>query len=191
MTPSDACSVCSADHAGWLTTPVRRLITDPRRILKGLVGPGDAVADLGCGPGYFTLPLAEEVGAGGQVIAVDLQVAMLDKVRERAARNGLLERIRVQECGPGSLGLSEAPPLDFVLAFWMVHEVPDAAHLMAEVCAALRPGGRFLLVEPRGHVGGAAWNGTIEAAEAAGMALVERRRVAISRAALFERPAAS
>ena len=189
MSSADASSVCSAEHAGWLSTPVRRLVTDPRRILRGLVSGGDRVADLGCGPGYFTLPLAEAVGGSGQVIAVDLQAAMLDKVRERAARSGLLERIELQRCSPASLGLSEAAPLDFVLAFWMVHEVPDAAHLMAEVCAALRPGGRLLVVEPRGHVGEAAWGRTVQAAEAAGLSVVERRRVAISRAALFERPA--
>ena len=188
MSPSDACSVCSAEHAGWLSTPIRRLITDPRRVLKGLAGPGDIVADLGCGPGFFTLPLAEAVGDGGRVIAVDLQPAMLDKVRERAARSGLPERIRLQQCSADSLGLGEAE-VDFALAFWMVHEAPDAGHFMVEVRAALRPGGRFLVAEPKGHVGEAAWSRTIKAAEAAGMAVVERRRVAFSRAALFERSA--
>ena len=63
MSPSSEPYVCSADHAGWLSTPVRRLITDPRRMLKGLAGPGDVVMDVGCGPGFFTLPLAEAVGA--------------------------------------------------------------------------------------------------------------------------------
>jgi ubiquinone/menaquinone biosynthesis C-methylase UbiE len=188
MSSSDACSVCSAEHAGWLSTPVRRLVTDPRRILRGLVAPGDTVADLGCGPGFFTLPLAETVGDDGRVIAVDLQAAMLDKVRERAARRGLLERIQLQQCDTASLGLGEAGALDFVLAFWMVHEVPDTAHMMEEVCASLRPGGRFLVVEPKGHVGEAAWTRTIQAAEAVGMTVAGPRRVAFSRAALLERP---
>jgi ubiquinone/menaquinone biosynthesis C-methylase UbiE len=189
MSPSDACSVCSADHAGWLSTPVRRLTTDPRRILKGLAGPGDVVMDLGCGPGFFTLPLAEAVGDGGRVIAVDLQAAMLAKVRERAARRGLLERIRPHQCAAGSLGLSEVDTIDFALAFWMVHEVPNAAHLMAEVRAALRPGGRFLVAEPKRHVGEAAWSRSVQTGTAAGLTVVELRRVAFSRAALFERPA--
>jgi ubiquinone/menaquinone biosynthesis C-methylase UbiE len=188
MSPSDACSVCSADHAGWLSTPVRRLITDPRRILKGLAGPGDVVMDLGCGPGFFTLPLAEAVGDGGRIIAVDLQAAMLDKVRERAARSGLLERIRPHQCDVGSLGLTENGVVDFALAFWMVHEAPDVAHLMKEVRAALRPRGRLLVVEPKGPVSEAAWSQTVQTATSAGLTVVERRRVAFSRAALFERP---
>ena len=158
-------------------------------MLKGLAGPGDAVADIGCGPGFFTLPLAESVGDDGSVIAVDLQAAMLEKVRERAEKRGLMSRIRLHQCGPDSLGLADAGPLDFALAFWMIHEVPGRAGLLAEVHGALRPGGRLLAVEPRGHVGPAAWAGTLEDAAAAGFAVVARPRVAFSRAALLERPA--
>jgi ubiquinone/menaquinone biosynthesis C-methylase UbiE len=181
--------VCPAERAGWLSTPLRRLLTDPRRILRGLVDQGDRVADLGCGPGFFTLPLAEAVGDRGEVVAVDLQAAMLQKVRERASRRGLLDRIRLVECGAESLGLNEARPLDLALAFWMVHEVPDAAVFFREVSAALRHGGRLLLVEPRGHVGDAEWKETLAAARAASLDVVEPRRVALSRAVLLEKAA--
>jgi ubiquinone/menaquinone biosynthesis C-methylase UbiE len=190
MSPPSEPYVCSADHAGWLSTPVRRLVTDPRRMLKGLAGPGDAVADIGCGPGFFTLPLAEVVGDAGNVIAVDLQAAMLDKVRARAEKAGLLRRIRLHQCGPDSLGLADAGPLDFVLAFWMIHEVPSRALMLGEVFDVLRPGGRLLAVEPRGHVGPADWAGTLDDAVVAGFAALARPRVAFSRAALLERPAA-
>jgi ubiquinone/menaquinone biosynthesis C-methylase UbiE len=189
MSAGDPCAVCPAEHAGWLTTPLRRVVTDPRRILGGLVAPGDTVIDLGCGPGFFTLPLAEMVGEGSSVIAIDVQDAMLDKLRERADKRGLLGRIRPHRCGEGSLELG-AEGADFALAFWMVHEVPDAGRFFAEVRMALRPGGRLLLVEPRGHVGQAAWEGTLEAAAAVGFAPVGRRRVAFSRTALLERSTA-
>jgi ubiquinone/menaquinone biosynthesis C-methylase UbiE len=189
MSPAAEPYVCSAEHAGWLSTPVRRLITDPRRVLRGLVGPGDAVTDLGCGPGFFTLPLAEAVGEHGSVVAVDLQAAMLSKVRARAEKRGLIRRIRLQHCAPDSLGLADADPLDFALAFWMVHEVPDRARLLAEVHGALRPGGRLLVVEPRVHVSTADWVATLEDATSAGYTVVTRPRIAISRAALLEKPA--
>jgi ubiquinone/menaquinone biosynthesis C-methylase UbiE len=181
--------VCSADHAGWLSTPVRRLVTNPRRILRGLVRPGDHVADLGCGPGFFTLPLAEMVGADGSVAAVDLQPAMLDLVRADADARGLSGRIRLLECGTDALGLEQVAPLDLALAFWMIHEVPDAGALFAEVFGALRPGGRLLVAEPWGHVGGAAWSTTLDTAAGAGFTAVRRPRIAFSRAALLERPA--
>jgi len=193
MSPAAVPYVCEAKHAGWLATPARRLITDPSRMLRGLVGPGDVVMDVGCGPGFFTLPLAEAVGDGGSVIAVDLQSAMLEKVGRRAGKSGLATRIRLHQCGPDSLGLEDVEgvgPLDFVLAFWMIHEVPGRARLLAEVFRALRPGGRLLAVEPRVHVGSDEWTGTLDDAVAAGFVVVARPRVAISRAALLERPAA-
>lgn len=64
----------------------RRLITDPRRILRGLLKPGDTVLDLGCGPGFFTLPMAEMVGGGGRVAAADVQPDILTKMVTPATR---------------------------------------------------------------------------------------------------------
>ena len=179
-------SVCPAEDARWLSTPLRRLITNPRRILGDLVGPGDTAVDLGCGPGFFTLPLAEMVGEEGRVIAVDLQEAMLDKVRIAAERKGLTSRVRLQRCGAGRLGL-DGECADFALAFWMVHEVPDQWRFFDETHALLRSGARLLLVEPRGHVVKAAFARTLEAAEAAGLRAVARPRITVSRAALLER----
>jgi ubiquinone/menaquinone biosynthesis C-methylase UbiE len=178
--------VCPAEHSGWLSTPVRRLVTDPKRILRGLVGPGDTAVDLGCGPGFFTLPLAEMVGDGGSVIAVDLQAAMLEKVNARAERRGLAARIRLHQCPADSLGLG-GECADFALAFYVVHEVPSAERFLHEVHGVLKDGGRLLLVEPRGHVGNEAFARTVELAVAAGLTPLARPRVAFSRAALLER----
>ena len=49
--------------------------------------------DLGCGPGVFTLPMAEITGSSGKVIAVDVQEKMLEKVKKKAISAGLCERI--------------------------------------------------------------------------------------------------
>jgi ubiquinone/menaquinone biosynthesis C-methylase UbiE len=144
--------VCSAAHAGWLVTPLRRLLHDPRRILVGLIAPGAIAIDFGCGPGFFTLPMADMVGPDGLVVAVDLQGAMLDRVRLRAERAGLASRIRLQRCRTDTVG--ELPAADFALAFFMVHEVPDVERFLGELIGALKVGGRFLLVEPRGHASG-------------------------------------
>ncbi len=86
--------VCPARHAWFLTTPLRRLITNPSGILRGLVHEGDTALDLGCGPGFFTLPLAQMVGDRGKVVAVDLQAEMLQRLKSRAERRGLSARIR-------------------------------------------------------------------------------------------------
>ena len=176
--------VCPAEHAGWLSTPLRRLVTDPRRILRGLVRPGDTVVDLGCGPGFFTLPLAEMAGETGRVVAVDLQAAMLERLSKRAARQGLLGRIDLHECPADTLGL--AAEADFVLAFWMVHEVPDSARFLAEVRGLLKPKARFLIVEPKGHVDAAAFARTTHITVGTGMTPLPPPRVAFSRTALLE-----
>jgi ubiquinone/menaquinone biosynthesis C-methylase UbiE len=178
--------VCPAEHSGWLTMPGRSLIMSPQRILRDLVHPGDTVVDLGCGPGFFTLPMAEMVGDGGSVIAVDLQAAMLARLGSRAERKGLAARVRAHQCAADTLSL-DGEQADFALAFWMVHEVPDAGRFLGEVHAVLRGGARLLLVEPRGHVNSEAFALTEAAAIGAGLRPVSRPHVAFSRAALLER----
>ncbi len=177
--------VCSADHAGFLVTPLRRLLHDPRRILAGLIAPGDTAVDYGCGPGFFTLPMAEMVGPDGLVVAVDLQAAMLERLRLRAERAGLAARIRLQQCSANAVG--ELPPADFALTFFMVHEVPDVSRFLGEVVAALKVGGRLLLVEPRGHVSAADFVATVASAGASGLRPLATPRVRGARTTLFER----
>jgi len=179
-------AVCPAESAGWLSTPLRRLITPPGRILGDLVRPGDTAVDLGCGPGFFTLPLAEMVGDEGAVIAVDLQQAMLDKLSRSAERKGLASRIRLHRCAAGTLGL-DGERADFALAFWMVHEVPDQWRFFRETHELLRSGARLLLVEPKGHVVKAAFAQTVAAAEAAGFRPGDRPRITFSHSVLLER----
>ena len=165
---------------------MRKWINDPRRILSGLVKPSDTVLDLGCGPGFFTLPLAEMVGDGGSVIAVDLQAKMLDKMQARAVAKGLAARITAHRCSTDSLGL-DGVQADFALAFWMVHEVPDKARFLAEVHAVLKDRARLLLVEPKGHVGKEAFARTVELAVTAGLNVVARPSVRFSRAVLLSK----
>jgi ubiquinone/menaquinone biosynthesis C-methylase UbiE len=165
--------------------PLRRLIQDPDRILAGLVQPGETALDLGCGMGYFSIPLARLVGPGGKVICVDLQEQMLAGVHGRAERAGVADRVRLHRVGTDGLGVDETA--DFALAFWMLHEVPDQAAFLAEVIAGLKPRGRLLVVEPRLHVSGAAFERSVAIAHGAGLLPVARPVVALSRAVLFSR----
>jgi ubiquinone/menaquinone biosynthesis C-methylase UbiE len=177
--------VCPAEHSGWLSTSLRKLVNNPWRILRGLVSEGDTAVDLGCGPGFFTLPLAQMVGETGRVIAVDVQEEMLAKLNARAERAHLASRIQLHHSGADSLGV--AGPADFALAFYMVHEVPDRERFFRETAGILRDGGRLLLVEPMGHVSKAQFRRTVEAAKEAGLTPIAEPRIAFSRATLFER----
>src|SRR5947208_11912182 len=76
--------------AGWLDRPERAKEEQPAKLLKALaLKPGDVVADIGAGSGYYTFRLAERVGPGGKVLAVDIQKEMLDLIRKRAAARKL------------------------------------------------------------------------------------------------------
>jgi len=177
--------VCPAEHAGWLSSSLRRLAQDPGRILRDMVKPGDTVVDLGCGPGFFTLPLADAVGETGRVIAVDLQQEMLDKLWARAERAGLVSRIHLHRCPADAIGLETRA--EFVLSFYMLHEVPDKKRFLEEVHGILKEGGRYLLVEPWGHVSAAEYRRSVDMAAAAGLRPVSEVRIAFSRATLFAR----
>ena len=163
--------------------PLRRLLHNPEKMLCEWIKPGQTVIDIGCGMGYFTLPMARLVGPAGRVIAVDLQDKMLQAVQRRAAKAGLAARIQFQPCQPDTLNLQVQA--DFILAFWMVHEVPDTRHFLQEVRAALKPDGRFLLVEPRLHVPAANFQRTLDLAGLVGLQLAASPAVKLSRAALL------
>jgi ubiquinone/menaquinone biosynthesis C-methylase UbiE len=164
---------------------LRPYIHNPDKILGPYLSPGMTVADIGCGRGFATLAMARLVGESGSVWAADLQPEMLAMTRERVEAAGLVQRVQFHTCESNRIGLSAK--LDFALAFWMAHEVPDLPAFLGEIQALLKPGGRFLMVEPRVHVGGTRFEEEVATAQAAGLAPIARPHVRISRAALFEK----
>jgi 2-polyprenyl-3-methyl-5-hydroxy-6-metoxy-1,4-benzoquinol methylase len=159
--------------------PLRRLVHDPNAILRGLVREGQTVVDVGCGAGYFSLALASMVGAGGKVIALDIQRQMLDRARSRAKRRGLDRMIEFRLCEPDGLGIDET--VDFVLTFWMVHEVSDQKAFLDEVRTSLKPSGLLLLVEPKVHVPAPRFEETVDLARTGGFEVVPGPKVWFSR----------
>jgi len=177
--------VCPASRASLLATGLRRLVQNPHKILHDVITSGQTVVDLGCGPGFFTLDMARLVGDEGRVFAVDLQQSMLDILARRARKAGLDSRIELHLCEPDRIGLAAA--VDFALAFYMVHEVPDPEAFLREVHDMLRPDGELLVVEPKFHVSSADWRKTVELAESVGFCLAARPRFALSWSAALKR----
>ena len=70
---NSACSsnVCPHKIAFVLDNPFRKLLQNPSKIVGEYIRQGDTVIDLGCGPGFFSIPMAGFVGENGKVIAVD------------------------------------------------------------------------------------------------------------------------
>jgi ubiquinone/menaquinone biosynthesis C-methylase UbiE len=162
--------------------PLRRLLHDPEVILEGLVEAGQTAVDVGCGLGYFSIALARMVGPDGKVQALDVQPQMIQRARRRAENRGLADGIDFRICDANRLGVEG--PVDFVLAFWVVHEVADARGLLMEVHSFLRPGGRLLIVEPRGHVSAARFSETVDLARKTGFETSPGPLVRFSRSVL-------
>lgn len=179
--------VCPWWLAFTLGNPLRRLLQDPDVILRGLVQPGQTVADIGCGPGFFSIPMARMVGPGGRVICIDLQCRMLDMVARKARRLGFSDRIVLHECGQASIDWSQ--PVDFALTFAIAHEVPDQVRFLREVASILRPGAKLLLAEPCLHVPRRDFDKTVVLAEHAGLKVVARPSIRFSQTVLLEKQA--
>jgi SAM-dependent methyltransferase len=170
----------------WLASPLRRITHDPGAILRPYVSEGMRVLEPGPGMGFLTLELARLVGPRGRVLAVDVQASMLESLRRRARRAGVVDRIELRLAEPRSLGIADvALCIDFVLAFAMVHEVPDRALFFREVTAALKPGGHVLFAEPAWHVTEGDFSASLALAAEAGLCLEGRPGIRSSRAALF------
>jgi ubiquinone/menaquinone biosynthesis C-methylase UbiE len=165
--------------------PLRKLIQDPIKMLSPFVRAGDIVLDVGCGMGYFSLGLAKLVSEKGRVIAADLQPEMLAGLSKRAKRAELESRIQLHVCEPDKIGVSES--VDFALAFWMVHEVRQRQEFLQELYSLVKPGGKFLIVEPLIHVSGADFERTVALSQKIGFIEADRPRVAVSRAILLTR----
>jgi SAM-dependent methyltransferase len=171
-----------------LTSPIRRLQHDPARIFAPYVSEGMTILEPGPGMGFFTLELARRVGASGLVIAVDTQPKMINRLKKRAAKAGLLGRIDARVTDPGSMMLSRlAGSVDFVFAFAMVHEIPDVQRFFAEVAQSMKATARMLLAEPAGHVGEEEFAAELKAAEEARLKVDARPAIRSSRSALLRK----
>jgi ubiquinone/menaquinone biosynthesis C-methylase UbiE len=175
--------VCPWWLSTLLTHSLRWTIHNPDKILADLIQRGNTVADIGCGPGYFTIAMAKLVGEEGRVIAADIQPKMLHYVRRRAEKEGLQSRILLHQCQETEIGIKEQ--VDFALAFYMVHEVPDIETFFKEIAAILKPDAAFLLVEPIVHVTARRFEQIIQAACAAGLKSDTQVKIFGSRAMLF------
>ena len=177
--------VCPVERAGSLDNIFRRWLQNPQKILGPYLKEGMAVADIGYGPGFFSIDMARMVGKAGRVIAVDMQEGMLQKIRNKIQGTELEVRITLHKSEENTIGLSQH--VDFILAFYMVHEVPDVEGFFRETEKILKPGGHVFIVEPPFHVSKSAFEETIRKAQNAGFTCVERPKVLLSKTAVLKK----
>ena len=132
----------------WLDRREREEEEHPAQMLDALdLRPGEIVADLGAGSGYFTFRMAPKVGETGKVLAVEIQEAMLNTLRARASalKAANVEVVQGTEADPHL----PAGGVDLVLVVDVYHELSYPFEVMTRVREALKPGGRVVFVEYR------------------------------------------
>ena len=136
--------------ADWLERPSREEEEKTDLLVRSLgIRPGQVVADIGAGTGYFSRRLAKLVGDKGQILAVDIQPEMLDLLTNRMAE------LKINNVRP-ILGTIENPNLptnavDLVLMVDVYHEFSHPFEMMQNICKSLKAGGRVAFVEFRGE----------------------------------------
>ncbi len=179
---------CPGWAAPFMASPLRRLFENPEKLLAPWVEPGMTILDVGCATGFFSLPLARMTGERGRVLCVDVEPRMVKGLVRRAAKAGLIDRIEAIVCDEDDLGLSgREGTVDLAVAIHALHELPDIERGLRQIAASLRPSGRLLMVEPRGHVSAATWDYELEVARH--LAFVVRQQPDLRRryAALLEK----
>jgi 2-polyprenyl-3-methyl-5-hydroxy-6-metoxy-1,4-benzoquinol methylase len=107
--------------------------------------------DIGCRPGTFTPGLAAKLnGSNRKVIAIDLQEKMIQKAQAKNASDGMLSRVQLHQCTSDSLNIDVCA--DFILSFWMIHEVTDQFTFIDQTCNLLKMVGYYFIAEPKSHV---------------------------------------
>ena len=176
--------VCPVENAGSLDNFIRKWIHNPQKILGNYVRKGMVVLDIGCGPGLFSMEMAAMVGKTGKVIAADLQEGMLKKLENKIAGKEIEKIIKLHKCKEKKIGIWEK--VDFVLAFYVVHEVPNQMNFFREIKSILKPNGKIFIIEPKFHISKKAFEDTINIAKETGFKSIEKPKVFFSRGELLE-----
>jgi len=116
------------------------LFRDPDKALKAAeLEPGQKVLEVGCGPGFFTVPAARMVGEEGSVLAFDINPAAVEHVRRKIEEAGVTNaRVIVADAARTEL---PAESFDMVFVFGLAHPIGNMAAIWAELHRLLKPQG--------------------------------------------------
>jgi ubiquinone/menaquinone biosynthesis C-methylase UbiE len=130
-----------------LDHPWRLRYRQPVETLADLgFAPDMTVLDLGCGTGLFTVAMAQMVGEGGRVHAVEMQPPLLSQAQAKAQALGLESRIHFHHCGAYQLPI-ETSTIDLAVVIATLAQIPDKVAALTELQRVLKPGARLAISE--------------------------------------------
>jgi len=136
----------SKAYIALLEDPARDAYQKPHEVVMALgLKDGERIADIGAGSGYFSLRFARHVGAGGQVLAVDINPDMVVHLNRRIREAGL-ENVRTILAPPDDpLLATSSVDRVFICETW--HHIADHALYLGHLKKALKPGGQVIIID--------------------------------------------
>lgn len=134
------------DYLGRLESAERAEWQQPNRVVEALgLRAGDVACDIGAGPGYFALRMAQTVGPSGRVFAVDVEAQILEVLRDRIGASGARNVTPL-------LALPDDPLLpdgacNLVLLVNTYHHFAEGPAYLRRLARALAPGGRIVNID--------------------------------------------
>lgn len=126
-----------------LDNPQRRAVLPPQQVIQAIgVDKSQVWADIGCGAGYFSLPLADTVD---KVYAVDISDQMLAKLQAKLAENRVTN-VSVQKSAESVIPLPRSS-VDGVLLALVVHELNEPEQMLPKIAGLLKIEGRLIIIE--------------------------------------------
>lgn len=107
--------------------------------------PGQRVLEFGPGPGRLLIPAASRVLPGGEVVGIDLQPRMVERLQRRAANAGIVNLTAI--VGDATQPIVPAESFDIVILVTTLGEIPDRGAVLAQAFRALKPRGTLSITE--------------------------------------------
>jgi SAM-dependent methyltransferase len=137
---------CPASFAWLLEADWYARLTGTEATLKRMpLAPGQRVLEIGPGPGRLLIPVAKRIQPGGEAMGIDIQPAMIERLSERARREGLTNVSAL--VGDATKSIVPANSFDVVMLAMSLGEIPDRAAVLSECFRALKPGGILSITE--------------------------------------------
>jgi ubiquinone/menaquinone biosynthesis C-methylase UbiE len=129
--------------------PLLPIFRNPQRLLKAArLKPGQKVLEVGCGPGFFTIPATKIAGKEGFVYAVDVHPLAIEKIREKIQRGGI-KNVKPILTNASNTGLPDQS-IDLAFIFGLRYIAGGLGNVIAEIHRILKPGGVLSFEKTRG-----------------------------------------
>jgi len=129
---------------------LRRLVSPPTKKISRFIRPGNTVADVGCGPGYFTIAIAELLGPNGRLYAVDSDPKVIRVLQSKAEASGFQRVIDARVTSAAEMKQIPDSSVDFVFANGVLCCMVDHKGAVAEIKRILKRTGVAYLSVAKG-----------------------------------------